>query len=730
MADDNTGEFDQFFDKENIIKATFMVLKEAGEPITSQDLRTRTIKLMQVPDDALKIPQGGHNNKRPRFNYRQDWCKNGLKNYPSKDDGYILYDNVSKCWSINPNYSDILPDDIPINKLSIPSASEEEALYGSDFDWPPFFNELSHKLLSDYRNNREKLLVLIDEIYDEYQTKTGRCLQKMPTDDNGNLIDIDPFTIFALLNRGKNIRQDLVPIFREKFHLTANIPTNFKGVATGLYLPFYVWRNSSNPQWEDEYKADCERIWKLFELAVNYDESSDKEEFINLYDDILSKPGIRTSKLTIPLFFANNEYFLSLDKPNRRAIRKLNIFSNRLLSLIPEDMNIDVDGSCYLAVCEQARNELLSNEDINVDFVSLSSYADVFNKNNKNTKKEDSKVEAEINDIVEETIDADDFEDEKSPSNPEKGKNVIYYGIPGCGKSTKIENEIICGKNPKYYKRIIFHPDYTYADFVGQILPIIKEDKSVSYEFVPGPFTSILNDAHHDFEHQYFLIIEEINRGNAPAIFGDIFQLLDRDQTGRSAFEIENFDISYELFKNDSDESFEKKRNHKICIPKNLTIIATMNTADQNVFTLDTAFKRRWEMVYVHDEFINDNYSNKLKDAIIGESSGSGKSTGITWESFHRDINNAISNTKSITTTEDKRLGCYFCSLDEIKDINKFTNKVLRYLYDDVAKTNRHIFKEEINTFDKIIDSLLQHNDDLRGFFDDIFADGIITNNE
>ena len=106
------------------------------------------------------------------------------------------------------------------------------------------------------------------------------------------------------------------------------------------------------------------------------------------------------------------------------------------------------------------------------------------------------------------------------------GKNVLLYGVPGSGKSWTIEHEYV--KPTSRVERLVFHPDYTYSDFVGQILPCVAEDRQVTYEFTPGPFTNILRDAYQNPKEEFILVIEEINRGNAPAIFGEIFQLLDR----------------------------------------------------------------------------------------------------------------------------------------------------------------------------------------------------------
>ena len=178
------------------------------------------------------------------------------------------------------------------------------------------------------------------------------------------------------------------------------------------------------------------------------------------------------------------------------------------------------------------------------------------------------------------------------------GCNVLLYGVPGSGKSWTIEHEYC--KPESVVERLVFHPDYTYSDFIGQILPTVAEDGQVSYKFTPGPFTNILREAYNNPGKEYILIIEEINRGNAPAIFGEVFQLLDRKveirdidddgyPIGTSEYGITNMNIAEEMYGKD-------RKTEKVRIPSNLSIIGTMNTSDQNVFTLDTAFQRRWDM--------------------------------------------------------------------------------------------------------------------------------------
>lgn len=309
------------------------------------------------------------------------------------------------------------------------------------------------------------------------------------------------------------------------------------------------------------------------------------------------------------------------------------------------------------------------------------------------------------------------------------GCNVLLYGVPGSGKSWTIEHEY-CKPGTKV-ERLVFHPDYTYSDFIGQILPAVDEGGQVSYKFTPGPFTNILRDAYHHPADEYILIIEEINRGNAPAIFGEVFQLLDRKVNirdigddgfpiGTSEYGITNMNIAREMYG-------EARKTTKVRIPSNLSIIGTMNTSDQNVFTLDTAFQRRWDMRLIENNF--DNVDPKLADAGILD-------TTITWRNFCTEINRiVVGNGARMSSAEDKRLGAYFVHLkdlqfndgmgdlsngeydalrkketagtitadekarlsqirDAMKQNRRFPEKVIKYLWDDAFKFNREIVFE------------------------------------
>ena len=239
-----------------------------------------------------------------------------------------------------------------------------------------------------------------------------------------------------------------------------------------------------------------------------------------------------------------------------------------------------------------------------------------------------------------------------------RGINVLLYGVPGSGKSWTIEHEY-CHEGSKV-ERVVFHPDYTNADFIGQILPVVDGDKQVTYEFTPGPFTLILKKAYRDPENEYILVIEEINRGNAPAIFGEVFQLLDRktEKTdGDDGYPIGTSE--YGITHKNMSEYIYSDPDHKVRIPSNLSILATMNTSDQNVFTLDTAFQRRWRMRLIDNRF--DNVRESLKSAEILD-------TGVNWQCFCETVNKLIIGNKSrMASAEDKRLGVYFIHEAEIR---------------------------------------------------------------
>lgn len=271
--------------------------------------------------------------------------------------------------------------------------------------------------------------------------------------------------------------------------------------------------------------------------------------------------------------------------------------------------------------------------------------------------------------------------------------NKIYYGAPGTGKSHKV-NELLKGKE-KRTERVTFHPEYDYASFIGGFKPITEKDpesgkEEINYKFVPQIFTNIYVDAWNDKDNQYYLVIEEINRGNCAEIFGDIFQLLDRnsDYSITPSNELKQYLVK-ELT---SDDGIKGIENGKMKLPSNLNILATMNTSDQSLFPMDSAFKRRWDWEYIpinydkSEENPSSNYQVVVSDSV-----------SFSWLEFIEKVNTIIKENPNLGM--DKCIGNYFIKAkDNSITIEEFINKAIFYLWNDVFKDeDDHIFEE--NTF-------------------------------
>lgn len=278
--------------------------------------------------------------------------------------------------------------------------------------------------------------------------------------------------------------------------------------------------------------------------------------------------------------------------------------------------------------------------------------------------------------------------------NNERGAlQQIIYGAPGTGKSHKIkdnENVKEADKQNLVF-RTTFHPDSDYSTFVGAYKPtmrpvadkykaVVGKDEEITYSFVPQAFLQAYVAAWNNQKEKVFLIIEEINRGNCAQIFGDLFQLLDRDCEGFSEYpikadrDIANYLKGKDEYGQDILTNKDGIKEGKLRLPKNLFIWATMNTSDQSLFPIDSAFKRRWDWKYIP-------ISNARKNYVI-EVDGD----QYDWWSFLETINSIIENT---THSEDKKLGYFFAKAKEkIISVDTFVSKVIFYLWNDVFKDN------------------------------------------
>ena len=327
---------------------------------------------------------------------------------------------------------------------------------------------------------------------------------------------------------------------------------------------------------------------------------------------------------------------------------------------------------------------------------------------------------------------------------PIKPIQKILFGSPGTGKSYQVReiarNELLIPfdedtKTLRNTIKTVFHPEYTYADFMGKLLPL-TQNGSIIYKFYSGHFLRILSMAYKALidgsQENFLLVIDELNRGNAAAIFGTVFQLLDRESDGWSSYEVDISDM--ELFGllevmgikpsvhngNIVIESHEKTvpsdlkgyfediankpdmtdvnkirvcdllKNRRIKIPSNLSIIATINTSDESIYYLDSAFKRRWDWSFVQapSGFIEKTtiHQNLQEVQLVDNKQNLGD-----WVCYIIGINEfSISSYQSVRRIEDKQIGWWFIKPENGKvELQQVKDKIMFYLWDSVFSRDK-----------------------------------------
>lgn len=273
---------------------------------------------------------------------------------------------------------------------------------------------------------------------------------------------------------------------------------------------------------------------------------------------------------------------------------------------------------------------------------------------------------------------------------------IIFYGAPGTGKSHRIKKLLKEMNVPKEnIFRTTFHPDSDYSSFVGCYKPTMKpvddkykavvgKDEEIAYSFVPQTFIKAYTQAYKNPNENVYLIIEEINRGNCAQIFGDLFQLLDRDDNGVSEYPIKADSDLKMYLEGKLGKNHDGIKDGELCLPSNLYIWATMNTSDQSLFPIDSAFKRRWDWEYEPIKYMNTDWGIEVGGNLYS------------WTSFQKEVNNRIFEA---TNSEDKMLGDFFVKPNNnVISEKQFINKVLFYLWNDVCKDgDGDIFKADDN---------------------------------
>lgn len=268
--------------------------------------------------------------------------------------------------------------------------------------------------------------------------------------------------------------------------------------------------------------------------------------------------------------------------------------------------------------------------------------------------------------------------------------------------------------------RVTFYDGYTHGQFVGTYKPVPEGD-TITYKYIPGPFMKQLLESYKNPNYNFCLIIEEINRAKADKVFGNIFQLLDRDNSGKSEYHIavsEDQEVYLrEKLEDEYDEILKNLLDKGLYIPKNLYIWATMNSADQGVYPMDSAFKRRWHFEHIGlDENENEfgdkekiyvlRYQKKLEAKEIEDKI-------ILWNDFRKIINKVLSNEN---VSEDRLLAPFFIKENNFQvkedniyelDIEVFKNKILMYLFDDVLRHKKKtiLFDDSIINFSQLIEA-------------------------
>ncbi len=272
----------------------------------------------------------------------------------------------------------------------------------------------------------------------------------------------------------------------------------------------------------------------------------------------------------------------------------------------------------------------------------------------------------------------------------EGGENIIFYGAPGTGKSHKVDTYE--GSEQQFTVRTVFHADTQNSDFIGALKPGLVEER-ITYAFAPGPFAQALAMAHGNPDRRVTLIIEELNRAPAAAVFGELFLLLDRSSNGEGRYDA-NF-ASPEFEKWFFEETGLKQK--KVRLPSNLWLLATMNSSDQGVFPLDAAFRRRWQQ-----EYLPINYDDAPRGNVNVVSDEGHFS--VSWQMLLKILNEFL--LEEFRVVEDRLLGQRFLSEADLENRSRLPQKVLLYLFDDLLRheVNRDkLFLKHIRTIGDLI---------------------------
>lgn len=485
-----------------------------------------------------------------------------------------------------------------------------------------------------------------------------------------------PETVHAMLQSEKNITIDGVYTLQEELSVNKIVfvtlggdrgkrevdwKPGFFGIAHVIRAPYDFGYSGNNKYFKFDICMDC-----------SFGRTYKREEFINYYDAFDAR-------------YIGPE----LTRDPSQAITELK--ESKAVAVIRAvlDKQPEMEEEFRRTFSEEFMNRVLGA--VRVLIPTVAEYGETEEKALE-TFREEKKVAEEY---CEEPINFETgFEEDKY------SRNRIVFGAPGTGKSFTLntQKDELMEKGGEY-ERVTFHPNYSYSNFVGTYKPVTKNDVIV-YEYVPGPFMRILTKALDNSRNKkknikpYLLLIEEINRANVASVFGEVFQLLDRSAKNVSEYSVQ---ISEDIKKYLIDTiHVSESEIRELKIPDNMFIWATMNSADQGVFPMDTAFKRRWEFEYIGI----DAEEEKVEKYIIPIGNLEHR-RHVKWNELRKHINDILLSDEC-KVNEDKLLGPFFLSqnmlenacVNEERFVKAFQSKVIMYLFEDVMKMRpANIFK-------------------------------------